>query len=194
MIGLIIKLGLSLGSLAFTIWLFATGSWGWGIVFIFVTGVVILSIFRNQNILLAALQMRQQNVEKAKKYLNRIKQPQYLIRGQRAYFFYLSALVNQESTKMSATEASLRKALNVGLNKDHDQAMAKINIAAICMQTGRRREAETLLSEAKKLDTKGVMSEYIKGLKKQMGRTTSRNQLRMAQMNKGKKVASKKQR
>jgi tetratricopeptide (TPR) repeat protein len=194
MIGLIIKLGLSLGSLAFTTWLFATGSWGWGIVFIFVTGVVILSIFRNQNILLAALQMRQQNVEKAKKYLNRIKQPQYLIRGQRAYFFYLSALVNQESTKMSATEASLRKALNVGLNKDHDQAMAKINIAAICMQTGRRREAETLLSEAKKLDTKGVMSEYIKGLKKQMGRTTSRNQLRMAQMNKGKKVASKKQR
>jgi len=194
MIGLIIKLALSLGSIGFTAWLFATGSWGWGIVFIFVTAVVVLSIFRNQNILLAALQMRQQNVAKAQKHLSRIKQPQYLIRGQRSYFYYLSALVNQESVKMSATEASLRKALNIGLNKDHDQAMAKINIAAICMQTGRRREAETLLSEAKKLDTKGVMSEYIKGLKKQMGRTTSRNQMRMAQMNKGKKVASKKQR
>ena len=194
MIGLIIKLALSLGSISFTVWLFATGSWGWGIMFIFFTAIVVLSIFRNQNILLAALQMRQQNVAKAQKYLGRIKQPQYLIRGQRSYFYYLSAIVNQESVKMSVTEANLRKALNIGLNKDHDQAMAKINIAAICMQTGRRREAETLLSEAKKLDTKGVMSEYIKGLKKQMGRTTSRNQMRMAQMNKGKKVASKKQR
>jgi hypothetical protein len=194
MIGLIIKLGLSLGSIAFTAWLFATGSWGWAIVFIFVSLVVILTIFRNQNILLAALQMRQQNVEKAKKYLRRIKQPQFLIKGQRSYFYYLSALVNQESTKMSVTEANLRKALNIGLNKDHDQAMAKINIAAICMQTGRRREAEGLLVDAKKLDKKGVMSEYIKSLKKQMGRTTSANQLRQAQMNKGKKVASKKQR
>lgn len=194
MIGLIIKLLLSLGSIGFTIYLFATGSWGWGIMFIFVTALFVLSIFRNQNILLAALQMRQQNVEKARKYLSRIKQPQFLIKGQRAYFFYLSALVNQENNKMSQTEALLRKSLGIGLRQNHDQAMAKINIAAICMQTGRRREAETLLNDAKKLDEKGLMADYIKGLKKNMGRATSRNQIRMAQMNKGKKVASKKQR
>ena len=65
--------------------------------------------------------------------------------------------------------------------------MAKLNVAAICMGTGRRREGETLLSEAKKLDEKGMLTDHIKSLKKQMGRTTSANQMRMAQMNKGRK-------
>lgn len=187
MIGLLIKLLLSFGSLAFTVYLFADGSWGWGIFFIFITAFFSLFIFRNQNIILAALQMRQQNIPKAQKYLARIRQPQFLLRGQRAYYFYLLALASQESNKMSQTETLLRKALSIGLKKDHDQAMAKINIAAVCMQTGRRREAEVLLNEAKKQDTKGLMTEYIKGLKKQMGKATSANQLRMAQMNKGKK-------
>lgn len=194
MIGLLIKLFLSLGSAAFTTYLFYQGSWGWGIFMIFVTAFFTLFLFRNQNIILAALQMRQQNVEKAQKYLARIKQPQFLLRGQRAYYFYLLALASQQEVKMSQTETLLRKALNIGLKKDHDQAMAKINIAAVCMQTGRRREAETLLNEAKKQDSKGLLTEYIKGMKKQMGKATSQNQLRMAQMNKGKKVANKKMR
>lgn len=194
MIGLIIKLLLTLGSAGFTTYLFMEGSWGWGIFMILVTAFFGLFIFRNQNIILAALQMRQQNIEKAQKHLSRIKQPQFLLKGQRAYYFYLMALASQQDVKMSQTESLLRKALNIGLKRDHDQAMAKINIAAICMQTGRRREAENLLNDAKKLDSKGMLTEYIKGMKKQMGRATSRNQLRMAQMNKGKKVANKKMR
>jgi tetratricopeptide (TPR) repeat protein len=194
MIGLIIKIILSLGSLFYTAYLFNDGSWVWGIFMILATALFTLLIFKNQNIILAALQMRQQNVEKAQKYLGRISQPQYLIRGQRAYYFYLFALASQQDVKMSQTETFLRKALTIGLKRDHDQAMAKINIAAICMQTGRRREAENLLNEAKKLDTKGILGDYIKNMKKQMGRATSGNQLRMAQMNKGKKVANKKMR
>jgi tetratricopeptide (TPR) repeat protein len=194
MIGLIIKLLLSLGSLLFTVYLFNDGSWVWGIFMIIGTAFFTLLIFRNQYIILAALQMRQQNIEKAQKYLGRISQPQYLIRGQRAYYFYLFALASQQDVKMSQTESFLRKSLTIGLKRGHDQAMAKINIAAICMQTGRRREAENLLNEAKKLDTKGILGDYIKNMKKQMGKSTSRNQLRMAQMNKGKKVANKKMR
>lgn len=194
MISLLLKLLLSLGSLAYTVYLFNDGSWGWGIFMIFVSAFFTLFIFRNQNIILAALQMRQQNVEKAQKHLARIKQPQFLVKGQRAYYFYLLALASQQEVKMSQTESLLRKALSIGLKRDHDKAMARINIAAVCMQTGRRREAETLLNEAKKLDTKGMLLEYIKEMKKQMGKATSRNQMRMAQMNKGKKVANKKMR
>ncbi|MCB9223782.1 MAG: DUF2892 domain-containing protein [Crocinitomicaceae bacterium] len=194
MLGLIIKLALTLGSLAFTVYLFGDGSWVWGIFMVLVTAFFGLFIFRNQNIIMAALNLRQQNIEKAQKNLSRIRQPQFLVKGQRAYYYYLMALASQQDIKMSQTESLFRKALSIGLKKEHDQAMAKINIAAVCMQTGRRKEAETLLNDAKKLDKKGLMSEYIKSLKKQMGRTTSANQLRMAQMNKGKKVASKKMR
>lgn len=187
MIELIIKIGLSLAAFVFTVFLFFTGSWGWGIVMLFVTAIIVLTIFRNQWILLAFNQLRLQNIEKAEGLLKRIKHPQYLMKGQRAYYYYLTAMTSRESLKMSETEKLYRKALSEGLKQDHDKAMAKLNIAAVCMQTGRRREAETLLSESKKLDTKGNLTEHIKDLKKHMGRTTSANQMRQAQMSKGKK-------
>ena len=187
MIELIIKLGLSLAAFVFTVFLFITGSWGWGIVMIFVTAIIVLTIFRNQWILLAFNQLRQQNIEKAGSFLKKIKHPQYLAKGQRAYYYYLTAMTGREDLKMSETEKLYRRALNEGLKQDHDKAMAKLNIAAVCMQTGRRREAESLLAECKKLDTKGHLTEHIKDLKKHMGRATSANQMRQAQMNKGKR-------
>lgn len=187
MIALVLKSLLTISSLGFTVWLFYDGYWGWGIVFIFITAILGLFIFRNENLIMATLQLRQQNMEKAQKYLNRIKQPEYLMKGQRAYFFYLKGISGSTGSSMGQIESYFRKALSIGLKRDHDKAMAKLNIGAVCMQTGRRREAETLLNEAKKLDTKGMLTQHIKDLKKQMGRATSRNQMRMAQMNKGKK-------
>lgn len=187
MIGFIIKLLLSALSLFSTVYFFYDGSWGWGIVFIFITALFILSLFRNENIILALNQMRLQNVEKARKYLLRIKDPRFLVKRQRAYYYYLLALSGAGSNSMGEAESLFRKALAIGLKRDHDQAMAKMNIAAICMGKGRRKEAELLLAEAKKLDTKGILSEYIKDLKKQMGRTTSVNQMRAQQMSKGQK-------
>ena len=187
MISLLIKSILALGSLFFTVYLFATGYWGWGIVFIFISAIFVLLLFRNENLILAALQMRQQNMEKAQKYLGRIKHPQFLLKGQRAYFFYLSGIASSQSASMGQVESLFRKALSIGLKKDHDQAMAKMNIGAICLQTGRRREAEVMLTDAKKLDTKGMLTEHIKSLRKQMVRATSQNQMRMAQMSKGKR-------
>ncbi len=187
MIGLLVKVALSLASFGFTVYLFASGSWGWGISMIFVTTLIVITIFRNEWILMAFNQMRLQNQDKALKYLGRIKQPQYLVKGQRAYYYYLNGLAGGNKTKMSEAEQNFRKALNIGLKQKHDQAMAKLNVAAICMGTGRRKEAEILLSDAKKLDEKGMLTDYIKDLKKQMGKTTSRNQMRMSQMAHGKK-------
>jgi len=187
MIEFIIKIVLALASFAFTVFLFATGSWGWGLVMFFVTAIIVITIFRNQWLLLAFNQMRLQNIEKAAGFLSKIKDPKYLVKGQRAYFYYLSGLTGREGKKMAESEKLFRKALSIGLKQDHDKAMAKLNVAAICMGTGRRREAETLLAECKKLDKKGMLTEHIKSLKKQMGRATSANQMRMAQMSKGKR-------
>lgn len=187
MIGLIVKIALSLAAFIFTVFLFATGSWGWGIMMVLVTAIIVLTIFRNEYILLAFNQMRQQNQEKALHYLKKIKQPQYLVKGQRAYYYYLCGLAGGQNAKMSESENNFRKALSIGLKQKHDRAMAKLNLAAICMGSGRRKEAELNLAEAKKLDEKGMLTEYIKNMRKQMGKATSRNQMRQAQMNHGKR-------
>lgn len=188
MIALIIKSILILSSLGFSFFLFTDGDWVEGILMLFVPALVILTIFKNEWIILSLFQMRNQNTEKATKYLDRIKQPQYLIKRQRAYFFYMKALSGQGKMSMTDTEGLLRKALSIGLKQDQDKAVAKMNLAAICMSKGRRKEADILLIEAKKLDTGKVLSSHIKDLRSQMGRTTSSNQMRMAKMNKGRRM------
>lgn len=186
MIGLIIKILATLGMISLTAYQFAIGHWGWGIFLIFLCAIPPLLIFRNENILMAFNQIRLQKMDKAAKYLDRIKQPQYLVRGQHAYYYYLKGLTGSQSAGMGQTEKLFRKALDLGLRSDQDVAIAKMNVGAICMGSGRKREAEILLNEAKKLDKNGILVDQIKMLKKQMGRVTSQNQMRMAQMNKGK--------
>ena len=91
----------------------------------------------------------------------------------------------QQNIGMAQCEQLVRKALTTGLRTKQDQAVAKMQLAGICMQTGRKNEAQMLLSESKKLDTNNMLSEQLGMMKKQMGMVASPNQMRMAQMHKG---------
>jgi tetratricopeptide (TPR) repeat protein len=187
MFGFILRSILSLGSLFLVVYFFATGYWGWAITMIFVAAIFILTFFRNENIILALNHIRTGNQEKAIAKLNRIKNPNYLIKSQRAYYYYLRGLSGAQALSMGETEKLFRKALSTGLRTGQDQAVAKMNVAAICMGSGRKREAKTLLAEAKKLDKNGILGEQIKMLNQKMAASGSKNQMRMAQMMKGKK-------
>jgi hypothetical protein len=193
MIGFIIRTILALAAVGFNFYLFYVGSWGWGITFIFVTALIILSFFRNENVILALYQMRLGKQEKAWKYLNRIKSPQFLPKKQHAYVIYLKGMLGlQQDLGFAKCEQLIRKALDLGLRTQQDTAVAKMQLAGICMQTGRKREAQTLLSESKKLDKNNMLKDQIDMMKKQMGMVASKNQMRMAQMHKGRKKAPRK--
>ena len=185
MIGLLLKIVLTLGSLGYASYLFADGYWGWGIVMVFVAALIAFTIYRNENIILALNQMRLGNQEKAKKMLMRIKQPQYLLKRQQAYFYYLKAQMFSQELGLSESEKMFNKALNIGLKNDQDKAVVKLNLSAISMQKGKKRDAMNFLSEAKKLDTGNLLGEQIKMIKSQLGKVGSANQMRMAQMSKG---------
>lgn len=172
-------MALTLGS---TFWLFYEGYWGWGITMIIPIALIGFSFFRNENMILALNQMRLGNTEKAKKYINRITHPQFLPRKQHAYVIFLQAVLNTQELGMSKSEQMLRKAIGMGLRTGQDNAVARMHLAGICAQTGRRQEAITLLNEAKKLDSSGVMKEQIKMMQKQLQVAPSKNQMRMAQM------------
>lgn len=51
---------------------------------------------------------------------------------------------------------------------DYDVAMAKLSLAGISMQKRRKREATTLLNEAKKLDKNNMLTEQIRMMQQQM--------------------------
>ena len=191
MISFIFRCLLAVISISFNTWLFASGHWGWGIVFIFVTALIILSFFRNENMILALNQMRLGNTDKAKKHINRITHPQFLPRKQHAYVLYLQAVMNSQEFGFAKSEQLLRKALALGLRTAQDNAVARMHLSGICAQTGRKNEAISLLSEAKKLDKDGIMKDQIKMMQQQLTMAPSKNQMRMAQMMGGRKKTPK---
>ena len=190
MIGLIIRIVLTAAALWFNFNLFYTGYWGWGITFILVSALLVLSFFRNENVIIALYQMRLGKQDKAWKALNRIRDPRYLPKRQHAYVLYLKGMLGlQNDMGFAKSEQMIRKALQIGLRTKQDQAVAKMQLAGICMQTGRKTEAQTLISESKKLDVNGMLKEQLDMMKKQITMVASKNQMRMAQMHRGRKKA-----
>ena len=130
--------------------------------------------------------MRLQKNDKAWKALNRIKSPQFLPKKQQAYVMYLKGMLGlQQGLNFQQCENLMRGALAKGLRTQQDRAVANLQLAGICMQTGRKSEAKRFLAEAQKLDKNNILKSQIKDMNKQMGMVASRNQMRMAQMHKG---------
>lgn len=165
-----IKLVLALLTLAGSISEFWQGHVGNGIAIILLTGIFVLLYFKNEFLLLSFLQLRKQNFPAAQKWLSYIKNPSVaLTQKQQGYYNYLHGIMLSQ-TNMTQAEKYLRKAIRLGLSMDHDLAMAKLQLAGIAMTKRRKREATSLMSEAKKLDKHGMLRDQMQMMKKQMKR------------------------
>ncbi len=163
-----IKLILAVLITVWAIYEFSQGHIGNGIAILLLAGIFILFYFKNEFILLAFLQLRKQNFEGAKKWLGYITNPEgALTTKQQGYYNYLHGIMLSQ-TNITKSEKFLKKAIKLGLSMDHDLAMAKLQLAGIAMTKRRKREATTLMNEAKKLDKHGMLKEQIQMLKQQM--------------------------
>ena len=112
----------------------------------------------------------------AEKWLNRIRNPKSaLIRKQQGYYNYMRGLIISQ-TNMNHAEKFFRNAIDLGLNMDHDLAMAKLNLSGILFTKRRKIEAQKLLKEAQELDKQGMLTEQIRMMKNQMKRGNMPNQ------------------
>ena len=79
-------------------------------------------------------------------------------------------------TNINEAEKYFKKAVNLGLSMDADMAMTKLNLAGIAMSKNRKREAQLLLTEAKKLDKHNMLDDQIKMMKQQMKKASQPRQ------------------
>ena len=161
-----IKIALALIILACSIFLFNSGEIGYGIVVLIIMGLVILSIFKDERIVKAFYHLRKNDMQKAASTLNKIKHPEKLVRSQEAYYYYLNGLILSQ-TQMNQSERFFKKALSIGLRTDTDKAVAKLNLAGLAMSRRKKREATTLITEAKKLDKHNMLDEQLKMMKQE---------------------------
>lgn len=150
------------------VWQFIEGNIGNGIAWLLLVGIFVFLYFKNEIILLAFLRLRKQDFTGAKKWLDRIKNPEKaLTKKQEGYFYYLHGLMISQ-TNITKAEKYFKKSIKLGLSMNQDLAMAKLNLAGIAMTKRRKREAQLLLAEAKKLDKHKMLDEQIKMMKQQM--------------------------
>jgi len=171
-----IKLILAIGTIAYAIYQIIQGYVGNGIMLLLLAGMFIFLYFKNELILLAFLRLRKQDFPGAQKWLNKIRKPESaLVKKQQGYYNYLNGIMVSQSN-MNDAEKYFKKAISLGLSMKHDLAMAKLNLAGIAFSKRRKQEANTLLSEAKKLDKHGMLTEQIKMMKDNMKKAQMPNQ------------------
>lgn len=165
-----IKLILAGLLLAYAVFQFTEGFIGNGIMWILLAGLIVFFYFKNEMILLAFLRLRKEDFPGTKKWLNKIKSPEKaLLKKQQGYYWYLHGLMMSQEN-LNKAEKFFKKALKLGLNMKHDEAMANLSLAGISMQKRRKREAQRLLKKAKDLDKNNMLTGQIRMMKQQMKR------------------------
>ncbi len=163
-----IKLVLAGLLLAFAVYQFIEGFIGNGIMWVLLAGLVVLLYFKNEMIVLAFLRLRKEDFVGTKKWLDKIKNPEAaLVKKQQGYYWYLHGLMMSQEN-LTKAEKYLKRAVKLGLSMKHDLAMAKLNLAGIALSKRRKREAQLLLKEAKKLDKHNMLANQIRMMKQQM--------------------------
>ncbi|MEK9613461.1 MAG: DUF2892 domain-containing protein [Flavobacteriaceae bacterium] len=164
----VIKLILAILSLGYGIYQIIDDYIGNGIMLILLSGMFVLLYFKNEIIFLSFLRLRKQDFEGTEKWLSRIPNiERNLVRKQQGYYHYLMGII-QSQKNLTQAEKYYKSALKLGLSMNHDLAMAKMSLAGIYMQKRRKREAQQLISEAKKLDKHGMLTGQIKMIQQQM--------------------------
>lgn len=161
----IIKSLIALAFLAWTINLFITGHWVQGIFSLLFTALLVLLVTRSMRLVMAFFQLRQQKMDKAKMWLERIN-PNHLWKNQKGYYHFLLGSVDVQKSSLAQSEKHFRQALSHGLRMDHDKAAVYLNLAVISANRRKKREAINLLAEAKKYDAKGYLKNDIKQVSK----------------------------
>lgn len=163
-----IKIAIAVAILVWSVFEFMHKHIGNGISLILLAGIFVFFYFKNEFLLLAFLRLRKQDFPGAEKWLNFIKNPSTaLVKKQEGYYNFLHGLIVSQ-TNLTQAEKYFKRALNLGLSMSHDRAMATLQLAGLAMAKRRKREATTLLAEAKKLDKHGILTDQIRMLKDQM--------------------------
>jgi hypothetical protein len=144
------------------------GIWGWGILVFIIGGLILLTYFFNENMIIAQFYMRKENMDKAEQWLGKITNyEKQLNKKQFGYYNLLLGLMESRKAPLKS-EKFFKKSLQLGMKMSHNIALAKLSLAGIAMAKRNKREAQMYLQEAQKDDKNKLLSEQIKMLKAQM--------------------------
>jgi hypothetical protein len=131
-------------------------------------GMLLLTFFFNENMLISQYYLRKENSEKAEAFLAKVNDyERQLHKGQHGYYNLLLGLLESRKAPLKS-EKYFKKSLALGMRMSHNTALAKLSLAGIAMAKRNKREAQMYLQEAAKDDKNKLLAEQIKMMKAQM--------------------------
>ena len=140
---------------------------GKGIAMIIPSAILVFMCTRSVLMILVFYYMQVQKIEKARKWLERIKVNQ-LWKNQRGYYFFIKGSMDVQTNKFSESERLFKEALRLGLKKDVDKAAVYLNLAVLSGNKNDKMTATMHLKKAEALDSKGYLKNDIKQVKKML--------------------------
>ncbi|MGV8878885.1 MAG: DUF2892 domain-containing protein [Sphingobacteriaceae bacterium] len=154
--------------LALSVALIFFGYWGWAILGILLCGLVVLTFFFNEKMLIAQFFLRKENMNKAEEWLLKIADfNKELYKTQYGYYHLLLGLIESRKAPLKS-EKFFKKSLSLGMTMSHNIALAKLSLAGISMAKRNKREAQMYLQEAQKADKNKLLADQIKMMKTQL--------------------------
>ncbi len=150
--------------------LIVMGHIGSGIWLILLSSLFVLFHFKNEKNLLAFLFLRRNKLNTAGKVLGWVKNPENMIKGQEAFHYFMTALVDAQLNKVSKAEKGFKLAIRTGLRMKSDQAVASLNLSGIYLNRRNKKLSKYFLGECKKLDKNKMLSNQVKEIEYMMKR------------------------
>lgn len=118
--------------------------------------LLLLSHFLLGTVWMASQALYRGNIDRAERLLQQIKRPKWLLRRQRAYYYFAQGLVHLHRTRVDEGERALLQALEEGLPKSNERGMAFLNLAHIEIGRENKTLTETYLIRAKEEQVKDL--------------------------------------
>ena len=113
--------------------------------------------------------LKRGNPMKAEMIVNQIKRPEWLIKRNRAYYYFIKGMIDLQNKDLEDGEKNLLTSLETGMEKPTDKALVNLNLAHIYYLRKKFDSARKHLAEAKAQEVNDLLiKDNIEKLEKAM--------------------------
>jgi tetratricopeptide (TPR) repeat protein len=139
--------------------------------FLSATAVLLLiyGYFRYNNVRSASLHLKNGENSKAEYLINSVKYPNLLSKEQKAYYFFIKAVLEQNKNNLDEAEIFYIQAIEQGFRTSNDEAIANLNLAYIYREKNMIDFAKSRLQKTIEIPHKEEVDKEIQKLKLELG-------------------------
>lgn len=131
-------------------------------------GLIIWGYFKSGTVYLAFQQLKKENYAKAEALLSRTRNPAYLQRSQKSYYYFVKGFIELRKEHYDTAYTDLQAALTLGMRTQNDMSIVILNLAYIELERDNLTGAKNFLERTKVLDHKPEVTTEIRRLEEKI--------------------------